>query len=275
VTDYQDWGVPQANASMIAATGVPLLGAPNLLLNDAPVINAGGTYFPAALPVSQVGYEISLQPFASGSGSQNSIKVIFTWLDVTGNFPIAIETWYIWPGNTTAAHYIYGKGPTKGSILQVSIINGSSAMQYTVPIQIWQRSHPYTRDDWRSRIYIGTTASIPIATNDLTSSLIGYRSAFLATAASDTTELPLYSGPCVLWYQTSSGAADMVLTIQSSANPNGPGVGLKFYQSFSDVTGVLVQEVVLPRYQCRVVMKNNNAASATCIYSLFTVEQSA
>lgn len=275
MTDYADWGVPQANANSIAATGVPLLGNPNLLLDANPAIAAAGTYFSPVLLISQLGYEISIQPFASGSGAAGPIEIQMQWLDITGTFTIELESWWIWPGNTSSAHYVYGKGPTKGSLLQISIVNGSSAMTYTVPIQVWQRSHPYTRDDWRSRVYIGGESGNLIAVTDLSTSLIGYRNISLAAAAIDVTELPLYSGPCMLWFQTGSGTTDMQLTIQSSAGVNQPAIGTKIYQENTPAGGVQYRQIVLPRYQCRAQMKNNNAAAQGCAYSLFAFEQSA
>jgi hypothetical protein len=275
VTDYADWGVPQANANMIAATGVPLLGNPNVLLNAAPVIAPGATYLSPNLPVSQLGYEIAIQPFASGSGSAGPLEIEVNWQDATATYTIELENWLIWPGAAAGGHLIYGKGPTKGGIVQISIINGSSAMAYTAPIQVWQRSHPYTRDDWRSRFYVNSASGNAIATTDLTTSLIGYRNVSVAAAGLDASELPLYSGPCTLWFQTASGTTDMVLTIQSSAGANQPSLGTKIFQMPSPAGGAFSAQIVLPRYQCRVQMQNKNAAAQACAYGLFTVEQSA
>ena len=97
----------------------------------------------------------------------------------------------------------------------------------------------------------------------------------LAAGALVTLELPLYSGPCYLYFQTSSGLADMTFTIQDSANPNSVGLGSKILQFISSGTGLGAAQIMLPRYQCRVQMKNNNAAVQTCNFTLHAIEQAA
>jgi hypothetical protein len=275
MTDYADWTVPQANADSIAATGVPLLGAPNALLNAAPNVLPSTPYISANLPISQLGYEVAIRPAQSGAGAAAPLMVEFTWLDSSATIAVASETWWVWPGVTTGDHIIYGKGPTKGSFLQVAIQNTSGTMTYSVPIQIWQRSHPYTRDDWRSRVYTTTASGVSVTNSDLSVSLIGYRLATIAAAGIDNTDLPLYSGPCFLYGQTASGAADMLLTVQSSADATAPAIGSKFFQFTTAANGIFSQQIVLPRYQCRVQLKNNNAAAQACYYSLYALEQSA
>jgi hypothetical protein len=273
VTDYPDWTVPQANANSIAATGVPLLANPGTLLNTTYVINAGANTTPTSLPFNQPGYEVWLGPYETGAGGAGPLEVSMQWLDSTGSQVIATETWDVWPGTMFATHEVYGKGPTKGGILQLIITNTSAAMQYTVPIRIYQRSHLYTRDDWRTRFYTNSASSNLIAPNDPTSGLLGNRSLSINAASSDTSELPLYSGLAYLYFDTSSGLADMTLTIQDSADPNGVGVGTRIQRYKTPAGGIFSQQIALPRYQCRVVMLNSNAGAQTLFYTLHTIEQ--
>lgn len=275
VSDYPDWSVPQAGANAIASTGVPLLSAPGSIYSNTLVIAAGTTQFTADLPITQPGYEVTLQAYSSGSGSAGPLEISMIWLDSTNVFTISQETWDIWPAAAIGQHFLYGKGPTKGSNLQIEFINTSSAMQYTVVIEVYQRSHLYTRDDWRSRQYGSTASGGTLATSDLTTGLLAYRNVDIAAAGNDTSELPLYSGPAYLWFQTQSGTTDMTVTIQSSANPGGPALATKFMLFKSGSNGLFGAQIELPRYQARIVMNNGNAALQFCTYSLFTVEQAA
>jgi hypothetical protein len=275
MADYADWSVPQANANSIAATGVPLLGNPNALFQLTPVIGPGATFATGLLPISQLGYEISLFPFTSGSGAASPLEIQVQWFDASGVYTIEQESWWIWPGNVGTDHFLYGKGPTKGALLQVSLTNHSSAMAYTVPIQMWQRSHPYTRDDWRSRNYTASASGNPPAPSEPTATVLGYRSINLPANTADVTELPLYSGPCFVWFQTQSGTTDCTLTVESSADPSTPAPGTKIIQLKSGANGIFYGEIVLPRYQCRVSINNGAAVVGTCVWSLYTLEQAA
>jgi hypothetical protein len=271
--DYADFSAPQANANTIAATGVPLLTLPGAALSVTQPINAGASYTSGFLPMDQPSYEIAISVFETGAGGAAPLRVQMQWYDDTTSNLISQETYFIWGGISAGDHSIFGRGPVKGSFLVVFVFNDSVAMQYTAVIRAYQRSHMYTRDEWRSFNYATSSAASPVAVNDLTADLAGYRLTTIAGGGVDTSELPLYFGPCYLFFQTASNAADMTLTVQSSANYAEIGSGAKFLQFLTSATGVFGGVIVLPRYQCRIQMKNGNAAAQACFYSLHTYDQ--
>jgi hypothetical protein len=270
--DYPDWSVPQANASSIASTGVPLLSMPNELYNATTVMAAGATTGIVAIPISQPSYEISVNAFQSGAGAAGPLEITATWFDSSGLFNVDGQKWCIWPGTSTLGHIVVGHGPTRASQLVLQYANKSTVMQYSVQVQVFGRSHLYDNDDWRSFNYINTASGGTLATMDMQSTLIGYRALSVGAGATDTTELPLYCGPALLWADTSSAGADLNLTIQNSANSEGNGLGNLIYRQISGANGYVTAELALPRYQCKIALLNSNAAAKTLRYVLHTIE---
>jgi hypothetical protein len=274
MTDYPDWTVPQASANAVATTGVPLITLPNTLVNASYVINPGATSGPAFVTSNQPSYEVYLNAYESGSGSAGPLQITMQWSDVTGFIVVAEEIWYVWPGVTNGAHYVNGKGPAKGGQLIVKLANMSSAMQYTVNLAVYARSHLYTRDDWRSTFYGTTSAPNAVAASDPPAGFLGNGSASIAAAGTQTYELPLYSGPAYLYFDTSSATTDCQLQLTNSADVNVESAGTRLQRYQSGTLGTFAQQIWLPRFQTRVTLTNNNAAAKTCYFSLYTVEQS-
>jgi hypothetical protein len=271
--DYADFGAPQANANTIASTGVPLLTLPNLIINYTGAINAGASSVSPTFPMTQPGYEVYVNMWETGSGSAAAVQMQMQWWDATVTNMLAEETYYIWPGTASGGNVIIGHGPVKAENLIVVCKNLSSAMQYTENFIIYQRSHIYTRDDWRTLTYANSASGLAIATNEMPAGLIGYGSAAQLTTAVASYELPLYTGPCFLWAQSSSNTSDLTITIQNSTDPNVIGVGSKYLQFISGANGIFSGQIILPRYQSRLQLTNGNAATKTCDFSLHIFEQ--
>lgn len=272
-TDYPDWGVPQANASAIAATGVPLLTASAPLLTAVTTINAGAAYDSAAIPITQPAYEVSLYIAESGSGAASPVQVTMNWYNAPLTELASTETYYLWPGTTGSNHTIFGKGPAKSNYLQVQVSNASAAMQYTMTMYVYARSHIYTRDDWRSVNYVTTASGNTIANCDPTAGLLGTNLANVGAGAVQTYELPLYSGLAYLYFDTASNTTDMLVTPTSSAGTDGLGVGARLQRYSSGALGTFFGQIALPKFQCRLLLHNGNAAAQNLFYSLYAIDQ--
>lgn len=270
--DYPDWSVPQTNANSIAATGVPLLSLPGLISSGSMDLTAGSQNGIGTFAIGQVSYEVTLSPWAVVGGSGGPLMIQVTWTDPTAAVIVDQQTWYVWPANLQSTHNIIGRGPASGANMSILFQNFSSAATYRIPYKVFARSHPYLAHDWRSQSYTTTQLLDTIATNDPTSLLLGTRALPVNAGANDISELPLYSGPVLLYADTTSAAADMQVTIQDSANPNGVGLASRIMKEFSNSNGVIQAVLYLPRYQCKVVMMNGNAAAKTLFYTLHATQ---
>jgi hypothetical protein len=266
--DYADFGAPQGIATSVAGTGVPLLTLPTLVTSGTAVINAGSQILATAVSVNQPSYEVVLTPFESGAGAAAGLEVAMIWRDSTGTVIVGRENYWVWPGVTSGAHVIFGHGACKGGNLQMVMTNNSTVMQYTVNYSIYARSNIYSRDDWRSEAYSSSASAQPLAASDVSALQIGAISASVPAATNNVYELPLFTGPAFLHAETSSNTTDMLVAIQNSTDPNGLPLNSNLFKMLSDVAGLVSAAVVLPRYQCRLVLGNNNAAAKTLQFSL-------
>lgn len=271
-TDYPDWSVPQTSANAIAATGVPLLSAKNVLGSNTTVIGPGANQNIGPFAITQPSYEIQMTAYESGAGATGPLLLKFNWNDSVSVATVAVEYYWIWPGVALNDHIIYGRGPTKADQLLIQAFNQSGAMQYSLFWRVLQSSRLFQRDDLRTVFYATTASGGTIPTLEPPSSLLGYRSVSVAAAASDNTELPLYVGMAQLYADTGSNTTDFTLTIQDSANPDAEGLGSRMLRYKSDANGLIVAQLALPRYQCRVSMLNGNAAAKFLTYSLHSID---
>jgi hypothetical protein len=274
VPDYPDSAPHVATAAQIAATGVPLLALPTPVISAIQTLTAGGDYASNFLGVTQLSYEIGISLMANGSGSAGPVEITMQWYDAALTNLVTQETYWVWPGAAGTPHELFGRGPTKGNYCLVTITNASSAMTYRLAVTMYWRSHNYTKDDWRSLSYGSSEAGNNPATNNVPASLVGYRTVSLGASATDTTELPLYAGPVFLWAQTSSSTSDLTLIIENSADNVDLPAGQRIFAAISSSTGLIAQQLCLPRYQCRVFAQNGNASSRTIDWALHIVESS-
>jgi hypothetical protein len=266
--DYQDWSAPQAHATAIAGTGVPLLTVPSLLVNLTQTVNAGADILSPAYAMPQVAYEIALFAIANGSGSAAPLLVNMIWRDSTNTFLLGNEEWWIWPGNTGGTHQIIGTGPCKGANLFIELKNTSSAMSYSVQYVLYARSNVYTRDDWRSVAYTTTVSGQTVIASDPSALQNAYVSQSVGAGANAIFELPLIAGNCFFHADSASNTNDLVVAFQNSANPNGSGLGSTLAKYRSDANGFVNGNIALPRFQNRVAVSNTNAAAKVITFSL-------
>lgn len=273
VSDYPDWSGHVAQAAQIAATGAPPLTLSNGVSNHVVDVAASGSQAAASFTFQQPAYEIFINAFSISGGTPGPLRIRLQWYEDNGASLMDVKYYYIWPGVTSLGNMVFGKGPSRAGLLSLIFDNlgtGGTGMGYEVHYWIFQRSHFYLQDDWRSLSFANSESSTPIATNELPSGLVGTATATVAAGATATTLLPLYQGQAQLYADTSSATTDMQVTIQDAANPNSAGIGTRIWRARSDANGLLTASVELPGYQCQVELKNLNAASKTLYYALHT-----
>jgi hypothetical protein len=266
--DYPDWSAPQAHATAIADTGVPLLAVPLLLANVTQTVNAGADLTSAAYAMPQIAYEIALFAVANGAGAAGPLLVNMIWRDSTNTYLLGNEEWWIWPGTAGNIHQIIGTGPCKGANLFIELKNTGAAMSYSVQYVLYSRSNVYTRDDWRSVAYAASQSGNAVAVADPSSLHMAFASSSVAAAGNKIWEIPLITGICFMHCSTSSAATDMSVTIQNSANANDPSINLPLVHYKSDANGYVTGLITLPRFNCRVTLANGNAGAQTLGFSL-------
>lgn len=220
VVDYPDFATPQANATAISTTGVPLLAlAGTLLTSQVFTLTGGQTQNSAVIPITQLGYEISLSCQIGNAATVPFVDAILLWMDPTGNVTIAQEKWIL-PCQSTGSFTITGTGPTKGAQLKLRLVNEDPAVTATVTAVILTNSRVYTRDRWipsgLSAVPTFTTAGGDPRTEAL--ALIDGLSVPNGTTA--TRIFPTYHGD-VLLYVDQAGVSAANSTASLSLVPSG------------------------------------------------------
>jgi hypothetical protein len=160
VTDFPDWQVPQAHATAIAGTGVPLLRlSTNKKTNTGTTIAGGGTNtLLTAGAMVQPGYEIGVRcSVPAGTGTLPFVAFTLTWTDSVTNIQTARRDVVVAAGNGSGnAITSYFNGPCRGNTLKVVATNLDPAVTVTVDWTINQTSHVYEHDQAGQLAYPAT-----------------------------------------------------------------------------------------------------------------------
>lgn len=160
MTDFPDWQQPQANATAISTTGVPLLrGTANLGKAVNQSIGPGAVVqLLTTAAVGQPGYEgmFSLSGLAGG-GSIPFASLIFNWFDQATGLNVFSRFQLLTAGNGAAnalQYYVYG--PCHGNQLSVQITNLDPTITMTLTWGINQTSHVFELDRISQPVYATT-----------------------------------------------------------------------------------------------------------------------
>ena len=157
VLDYPDFQTPQAHATAISTTGAPLLTlAGTLLTSTVFTLTGGQSQSTSALTVTQLGYEVRFKLSIGSTATIPFVDVTLIWTDAAGANIVAQETWML-PCGSGANYIVTGTGPTKGSMLTVTVSNQDPAITATVTVIVLTNSRIYRRDRWIA----GTTVAVP------------------------------------------------------------------------------------------------------------------
>lgn len=165
VQDFADWNAPQAHASAIAATGVPLLSAAGTLISALlqSVAAAGGTLTKTAT-FTQTGWALNIITNFPAAATVPFVEVTMTWEDpVTA--AIYGEDHYFIPGSSGASGFtVLANGVVKSGVLNVTVTNLDPAQIATVSLLVSQDSVTRAADRWAWRNSADNGLTIPANT---------------------------------------------------------------------------------------------------------------
>lgn len=270
--DYPDWTAPQAHADAIAATGTPPLTLVNGVAGQVVNVPANGIQLGNTFAFSQPSYELFMDIFQSGAGATGPLEVKMQWFENTFSQVIDQQSWWVWPGAATLNHQVAAKGPSRAGLLSMVFSNHSVAAAYRVTYWLYQRSHYYTRDDWRSMVFTSSVNAVTVPTNDTVEGLVCQTSALIAGGGNTKVQLPLYSGQVQVYADTTSNTTDMQLRFQNNTSLNASALNTRTLLIKSDANGRVNTQFQLPRYQWALEIDNGNAAAQTAQVWIHTVE---
>lgn len=158
--DFPDWQVPQAHATTIAQTGVPLLRlSTSKKFNIGTTIAGGGnSTLLSAGAMTQPGYEIGVRcSMPAGTGTLPFVAFTMTWTDSVTGIQTARRDVVCTAGNGAGNAIVsYFNGPCRGNTLKVVATNIDPAVTVTIDWTINQTSHVYEHDQAGQLAYPGT-----------------------------------------------------------------------------------------------------------------------
>lgn len=268
--DYADWQEPQAHATAISQTGVPLLNAAALLEQALGVViptNGASTFGPWT--ITQTGYSATIGVlFPSGSPTA-FVKVQLQWIDSVSNALVARETYFL-PGSFSANAWVtLGSGLAKADTLKMVITNLDATGTATINITVDQDSVVRGGDRW----YFDNEADNGLSTAAATSATyppdefcLGVWASSGVSASSQASRLfGMAPGRAVQFSYSASGPASPSGTLQAVAVPNSVYTAGAILAEFplTSLTGSF--QFIAPRGP--VVLHVNNGATSTLTFT--------
>lgn len=219
----------------------------------------------------RTGYEFKLVLAAQTTGSQPApFRIVVVWLDTASSTVVEKQTWWVYAGDQTGAHTIYGKGPSAANEMEIQFENWlAAAPSVFVTLEVLDVARNYLSHDWQTDdttgvVFPGMTGAL----SDLTTGIIGTTGGLSVPAGSSATRvLPLYAGSAYYLFETGSATVKSELEVRPNADQ---GIGVTF--DVIDITalnGSPVQgQLWMPRAQCQVVFTNPGTVAHTINYTL-------
>jgi hypothetical protein len=280
--DYPDYATPQAHASAIAVTGVPLLAAPARLytFSGSNVLAAGsaGTVITNAAGANvqdmsgYLSYEVRVKAKCTGGTAIPLLTLHLDWFEeLTAAHSMYSESWTI-AFDSSGAGVAKGTGPVRAGFLQASVDNLDTVNTFTLQefrLQGTSRPAPDPQSDWRMTSTTGTTPGFvkPVYTDSF-GGIAGYFSGSIPGGAT-LNLLPALSSRLVTfnWFNVS------VLGPAITATPMVwiPGTGLvQIDQAITfGANGFAQKQYDLPRSVLAWQLTNPNAAAGN--YSMLAL----
>lgn len=201
--DYPDWQTPQAHATQIANTGVPLLRFTNNLGFSASqtLAGAGNITLLASMAINQPGYEVAVTvSMPTGSGTAPFIRLSLQWLDSVSNIQMARRDVVLACGNAPGnALTYYIRGPMHGNRFLIKAVNLDPAVTATLAWTANETSHVFEHDEAIQNAYAGTAPNGFVNPAGVaTANLVAYTAASIAASGSNTFLCALYANDVVL-----------------------------------------------------------------------------
>lgn len=274
VTDYPDWQTPQAHATQIAGTGVPLLRGTNQLTNNAGVTVAGAAtaHILQSGVVKQPGYEMTLEAFMpASSGTIPFLHLAMQWWDsATGLFGARRDV-VATCGNASGNFLTYYiRGPMHSDMFNIDVVNLDPAVTATITYVVNQTSHVYEQDQALQYAYAATApngftnpAGVP------TTDLLVFENPTIAASGAVTVLCALYSGDVILNIDNSTSAQSVTVNLLdapgfATAHANG-----SIFKVTVTAGAELTMALTLP--YSPVALKMTNTSTAASITPIVTM----
>ena len=275
ITDYPDWQTPQAHASQIATTGVPLLRFTNNLGFSASTTIAAATTVTLlpSIAINQPGYEVAVTvSMPAGTGTLPFIRLSLQWLDSKSNIQVARRDVVLAAGNAPAnALTYYIRGPMHGDRFIIKAVNIDPAVIATIAWTANQTSHVFEHDEAIQNAYAGTAPNGFVNPGGVaTANMIAYLSGPIAAGAAEFGLCALYAGDVILNVDGISALQNMKVEL---FDPSGYITGSVNSPIFGvDVTagGSLSQQLTFPFSP--LTLKVTNLATAGSISPVVAIE---
>lgn len=145
--DYPDFQTPQAHATAIAATGVPLLSLSNVIAsNAAQTVTHGVIFQTGAKNIIQPSYEMSIEVKAATTPASPFIKVTLQWFDGASGALLDHDDFWVPVSSPSFGPITLLRGTSKGTQVNLQLFDGSSNPDVSVNYALLQSSRVFTRD---------------------------------------------------------------------------------------------------------------------------------
>lgn len=239
--------------------GVPLLTYVNTIQNLSAQAFTAGTpqSFPSSgtFSINQIGYEGFIGISTAGA-TATVCHVHMVWKEA-GNTVDVSDFWF-YAGTTGSNHFIFFNGPTRGNQLVITITCLTN--NCTINASFMSNSRVYTKDTWRTSAgtFVSAAGSGQVPFDMFGNVLAANNSVSCPATTTQTYTLPLWVGRVILQGSTASGQNDMQCWIINAAD----STSAILFNAFSTSQGEIpATELVLPRSQCNLMVRNNNAAA--------------
>lgn len=213
MTEYPDFQTPQAHATAIAATGVPLLISPTVLTSQIAqtlAAGGGGQRFPAAgfYTVTQVGYQLFVQVQSQATSTSPFLKIRLQWADAGSGLPLGDEEWII-PAPSSGPYGVVLEGQAKGNQAFVTIQNADTKTQtFSLVFQLNSQIYPHDRMRPMFNLQSATVPGFTLPADiDMPMGLYGMGSFSAAAGATTSLLIATYNGLMQVKLHMNSGGA--------------------------------------------------------------------
>lgn len=271
--DYADWQTPQAHATAIANTGVPLLSRATVLGNfGATVIAAGASATLGPFAVTQIGYELGLFLLCNVASAYPFMNVQLVWTDSVSGIITDQQTWSLSASSSGSGHQFTGYGPTGGDTLTVTIVNNDTVNSITYQLTLAQNSRAYVRHAMR-QIGAGTVPGFTNPSFDPPSNFLVQTGALVAAAGNLTRLIPIYAGVVRVWVTGNLAFDVSIFSINRNISSSTTGNQVFEATVAAAAGGIVANQFALPRCCSTIVVTNNGAGNNQIDATIVVQEQ--
>lgn len=278
VTDYPDWQTPQAHATQIALTGVPLLRATNNLGTTFGTTLAGGasTQLVPSIAVNQPGYELTVEvSMPASSGTIPFVHIALLWWDSASGLFGNRRDIVMAAGNAPANQQTYyAFGPMHSDMFRVDAINLDPAVTATLNWTVNQTSHVFERDQAYQYSYEGTAPNgfsnpggVP------TTGFVAYSAPTIAANSSSSVLCALYAGDVILDVDNSGSAQAVDAVLLDPAGYATGAANRKIFKTTVAAGAEMSTQLALPFSPVVLKLANNSTVAGAVPVVTITGQQ--